>query len=629
MQWDAILRDSLRPAAPYVVWLGIALATSVLVAIIREPLCRVLREARDQLRALRTRLLARSTISLGRRLYRFWLARQYEPARSVAGSLDRLADTLPYVGRKSIRRLITVERELQKQLGILKRLGLQPVSLEPSLPQQPPASTPRGSWWKLLMLVAIAGLTGGANSFLLNEFFQGVITSDALFPHTLPDLQVSHVFAILIFTMEIAIGYALHHFAEQQEDGSAARKLLATAPWLVLVGLLWLEGWAYALLSYQIDIPDRLGLPATSGLYSFARYFLALFGAGLTLLLASLGYLLGKEIEQLQAGSAARRQERYFGNGWGFHHRAEQIERTERVFARLKTALTGFNTDLVYQFRRAVDATSGSNELTNAIHDALTQILDAPRQVDGESGRPVRTQSQALAEMSLLTAAFAGLVAVGLTSSHYVAAFVREMQGERQSAELLAGLTGLVLTGFGLSTGYVAAAASGNGRYGSTARLVLPGTSGRRALRGLAVILLVLGSAAFILLALANRPLGPAVALNLSFGAVHAGILFLLGAVADAAMVNTFHALELVGLYLERWIVSLAGLVLWLLRVVLAVMEWAVRVVSVFGQLVVRPRPPVQVGVAEVTRGASRELRSPARRFADRAYPRANRGEHA
>ena len=34
-----------------------------------------------------------------------------------------------------------------------------------------------------------AVLTGAANSFLLNEFFQGVITTDPLFPSAFPDLQ--------------------------------------------------------------------------------------------------------------------------------------------------------------------------------------------------------------------------------------------------------------------------------------------------------------------------------------------------------------------------------------------------------------------------------------------------------
>ena len=642
MQWDMV-RDPLLRAAPYVVWLLGALTASILVAIIREPLSRVLKEAREHLRALRFRLLSRSRISLGRRSHRFWQSRQYEPARTVAGSLDRLADSLPYVGRKSLARVAALEANLRQQLGRLDALGLHPPSTRSSLSDEVPSTpVPRGSWWKLLMLLVIAGLTGAANSFLLNEFFQGVISSDALLPTLLPDLQVSHVFAILIFTMEVAIGFALHHFAEDEGDGSAARKLLSLAPWLVLVGLLWLEGWAYALLSYQIDIPERLSLPATSGLYAFARYFLALFGVGLTLLLASLGYLLGKEVEKLQAGSEARRQERdREPHGWAFHQRADQLDRTERAFARLKASVGSFQLDLVHQFKRAIEATGGSEELAAAVRDAVTQIVESPRQVDSAVGRrlnllqdedlrPVRTRPQALAEMTLFTAILASLVAVSWVSGQYVAAFARGVQGDRQSAELFALVSAIVMTGFGLATGHLAGHAWSGGHYGSGTHQ--PASSnGRRLLRVLSLLFLLASAGGLITVAVANRTLGPWLPLNVLFGLIHAGLLAVLGAGAGGAMVNTLHTLQLVGLYLERCVVTLAALGLLLLRAILAVFDWLLRVVAVFGQLVVRPRPPVRVGVARVSRRSDlpRELRSPARRFTDKAYTSAVRGEHA
>jgi hypothetical protein len=642
MQWDAILRDSLRPAAPYVVWLGIALATSILVAIIREPLCRVLREARDRLRALRSRLLSRSSISLGRRLQRFWLVRQLEPARTVAASLDRLAGALPFVGTRSLARVAVLETELRKQVGMLETLGMHPPS-PPHLDNDSSMPTPpEGSWGKLLMLVAIAGLTGAANSFLLNEFFQGVITSDALFPSSIPDLHVSHVFAVLIFTMEVAIGFALHHFAADPDDGSAARRLLAMAPWLVLVGLLWLEGWAYALLSYQIDIPERLGLPATSGLYSFARYFLALFGAGLTLLLASLGYLLGKELERLQAGSAARRQRRFLEpSGWAFHQRAEQIDRTERALARLKAALANFQLDLAHQFKRAIDATGSSEDLAAAVREALTNVLESARRVDGALGRrldlldmrdrrPIRTQSQVMAELSLFTAAMAALVAASWMSGQYVAAFVRDLQGDRESAELLARVSGMVMTGFGVSSGYVAGRAWGGYRFG---RLTDPmaSSSGGHLLRVLGLVALLTSIGGFMAIAAANRTLGPSLPLNLLFGLLHGGLLATLGAGADGALVNTIHSLELIALHLERYLVRLVAVGTWMLQAIVTVFDWMVRVIAVFGQLVVRPRPPVRVGVAQVSHhsGLPREVRSTARRFGDKAYARTTRSEHA
>jgi hypothetical protein len=626
MSWDESIRESLQRTAPYIIWVVLALATSILVAIIRDPLSRVLREAREQLKTLRNRLLSRSAIALGRRSHRFWLARQQEPARTVAAALERLAGVLPNVGKKSLGWVATLQADLQKQLGILEALGLQPPSPRTG-PRDATSTTPapRGSWWKLLLLASIAVLTGAANSFLLNEFFQGVLTSDPLFPSAFPDLHVSHIFAVLIFMMEVAIGFALHHFAEEGEDDSPARKLLAFAPWVVLVGLVCLEGWAYALLSYQIDIPERLNLSPNSGLYSFARYFLALFGAGLTLLLSSLGYLLGNEVDKLHAAGETRTQElllkRY---GWVISGGADQVERTMQALAGLRAAAQGFQLDLVRQFKREVAATSGSENLQNAVGDALAEIL-------GSAGRPVRTRAQALADMGLFTAALSSLVVVSWVSVEYVAAFVRSVQGNRPSGDLFGLVGGVVLTGFALSAGYVAGHALSDARYGSVTRFLPAATNGRRLFRVAAVTFPLAAGAGLVGIAIANRTLGPATALNLLFGLLHAGMLIVLGAGADASIVNSLHFLQLFGMYLERGIVSLGALLLWVPRVLLAVLDWVIGLVAVFGQLVVRPRPPVRFGVVEVSHGARlpRELRTPARRFTDKVHRPAVRGEHA
>jgi hypothetical protein len=425
--------------------------------------------------------------------------------------------------------------------------------------------------------------------------------------------------------MEVAIGFALHHFAEEHEDDSPARKLLAFAPWLVLVGLVCLEGWAYALLSYQIDIPERLNLSPNSGLYTFARYFLALFGAGLTLLLSSLGYLLGKEIDKLHGASETRRQERLLKRyGWIISGGADQVERTMRALAGLRAAAQGFQLDLVRQFKQAVDATGSSENLQDAVGDALAEILDS-------TGRPVRTRAQALADMAVFSAALSSLVVVSWVSVEYVAAFVRSVQGNRPSADLFGLLGGVVMTGFALSAGYVAGHALSDARYGSGARFLPPAPNGRRLLRVAAVAFPLAAGAGLVAIAIANRTMGPSTALNLLFGLLHAGVLIILGAGADAGMVNALHLLELAGMYLERGLVSLGALLLWMPRATLAVLDWAVRLVAVFGQLVVRPRPAVRFGVVEVSRGSGlpRELRSPARRSTDKAYRPVVRSEHA
>nr|AUN36798.1 hypothetical protein [uncultured bacterium] len=641
MQWDESVRDSLLRVLPYVLWLLLALTTSILVGVVREPLSRVLREAREQLNTLRRRLLTRSAIVFGRKTYRFWLRRQYESSRTVAGSLDHLAEVLPHVGRKSLARVVALQAELRKQLGFLNGLELR-IS-DPSDQSAGTATGPsvRGSWWRLLVVALIAGLTGAANSFLLNEFFQGVLTADPLFPSALPEFRVSHVFAILIFMMEVAIGFSLHHFAEEREDDSPARKLLAFAPWMVLVGLVCLEGWAYALLSYQIDIPERLNLSPASGLYTFARYFLAVFGAGLTLLLASLGYLLGREFERLQAGSAARHREQLLRLGRSFAQDPDQVSRTERALERLRVAVQNFHLDLVHQFKREIDSASRSDTLASTIQDAIAESLDSTRQmgsllarldrIQAQVYRPVRTRAQAAADMGLMTASLGLLVAVSWVSVEYLAAFVRSAQRDRPSGEVFALVSGLVLTGFTLATGNLAGQSVSATRYASGTRLLLPSSSGRRLLQALALVFFAAAAGGLATVAIANHTLGPSMPLNFLFGLLHAGLLVVLGAMADAAVISTLHLLQLSGLYVYRGVASLGGILLGLARMLLAVLDWAVRVIAVFGQLVVRPRPPIRFQAVDVSTATvlPPERRSPGRRYTDRAYPaHVVRGNH-
>jgi hypothetical protein len=63
----------------------------------------------------------------------------------------------------------------------------------------------------------------------------------------------------------------------------------------------------------------------------------------------------------------------------------------------------------------------------------------------------------------------------------------------------------------------------------------------------------------------------------------------------------------------------------------LAVLDWAIRVIAVFGQLVVRPRPSIRFHAVDVSTATvlPPERRSPGRRYTDRAYPaHAVRGNH-
>jgi hypothetical protein len=297
-----------------------------------------------------------------------------------------------------------------------------------------------------------------------------------------------------------------------------------------------------------------------------------------------------------------------------------------RALAGLRVAAQSFQLDLVLRFKQEIEATSRSENLQAAVRDALAEILEAAGRLDASKGqwlhrrengerRPVRTRAQVLADMGLFSMALALLVGVSWVSMEYVAAFVRSVQGGRASADLYARVGGVVLTGFTLSAGYAAGRARSHRRRSRIVALGFP----------------LVASLGLIAVAVANRTLGPWTPLNLLFGLLHAGILLILGAGADAELVNTLHLLRLAGMYLERAIVSLGALLLWLPRALLAVLDWVIRLGAVFGQLVVRPRPAVRHGVVEVPRGARlpREMKTPARRFTDKAYQPIGRGEHA
>lgn len=633
MHWDGSLRDAFQQLAPLAVWVVAGLALSTLVALIRDSSSRLLRDSCEQLKSLRSRILIRSAIKLGRKARRFWQARQHEPARTVAEALDRLAEALPKVGSTSLPRVTRLQAELDRQLSALEKLGLQSLP-RPVQESAEPGPMPKlaGSWGKLIILMLTAGLAGLANSFLLNEFFQGVIAADALFPASFPDLRVSHVFAALIFMMEVAIGFALHHFAAEGDDDSAARRFLASAPWLVLGGLVCLEVWAYALLSYQIDIPRRLSLAPDSSLYTFARYFLALFGAGLTLLLASLGYLLGHEAELLRIERSSRRHRVLLSRyARAIHTGADHVERTERALARLGAAVRSFPLELVHQFKREVDATGSAENLQAALRDAVAETLEALRpeerrlrgRLDHMLGRepgPVRTESQALAGMVLLTVA---MLLLGITSwltIEYVAGFAAAMQSGGRSPRGIALGAGVVMTSSTLAAGALAGQAFGGSRSRSS----------RRLLQLLATVLVAATTAGLVALAIANRTLGASTVLNGLFGLIHAGILGVLGLVLADAVVSTLHLLQLVGIYLAGRLAWLGALILSLARVLLLLMDWAIRLVSVFGQLVVRPRPPVRYGAVEVSSRARtpREVGWYETKVSGPPYPGATRETH-
>jgi hypothetical protein len=152
----------------------------------------------------------------------------------------------------------------------------------------------------LILLIGVASL----NSWLLSIFFNEVLGGHILIFKPI-EIKSSLLIAVLFAVLEIASGMLLH-YTETNDTGTPASKVFRGVPWLILFSLTIIEVVAYALLSQRANIPGHLGMPTEHGLYSFVKYFLAAFGAAITLGLATIGYGLWAELQRISERRRSR-----------------------------------------------------------------------------------------------------------------------------------------------------------------------------------------------------------------------------------------------------------------------------------------------------------------------------------
>src|SRR5262249_8765288 len=94
-------------------------------------------------------------------------------------------------------------------------------------------------------------------------------------------------------------------------EAPPARRFLGTVtPWMILAALAVVELFAYAQLSVNFGLEQQLGIDPSSPVYSLARFFMAPFGAALTLSIAGIGYWIVDSWEQSRGPRALSRTAR-------------------------------------------------------------------------------------------------------------------------------------------------------------------------------------------------------------------------------------------------------------------------------------------------------------------------------
>ncbi len=595
------------PLTSLLLLLGAILVGLVVAALLQEQLSELLQGAARTLTTIALRLRFRTAAWVSRRMRRFWLARQYEPVRSITSAIDRLIKALPHTGSAERIAATRLRDSVVAQLQRLKTLGIQaqhdadpPAARTPS-PDPPPSPT-------LLyvgVLIVLAVLVGAANSFLLKEFFQGFFPQRPVFPIALPDFQLAHVFALLIAVIELATGVALHHFASEEKaeaNFNFTSRVLRLAPWIALAALVTLEAFAYSLLSAQIDLPRLLKIDAASGMYDLAKYFLAGLGIAMTMMLTALGHAISSTFARRKvARDAVERVNRRHTLAEALLESKEQLKAATDTLAELQLASATFEERGIGSFTLAFPSVTAARDLGGLVLGHVALVLGSAATIDGAVERlrlltttaeraPVRTRAQVIADLAVYSLGGVLLAAVAASTIVYLGGAV-DRTAQQGSLTSYSGLvTASIVLGVLIASGFYMREMLNGARHATIGGELTRTDLSRRVGTTAVVSLVLIASAVLAGIAIRSAALGSSVALNLAFGLFHAAALTFLGSAIDSELVAIWHVTSLI---LPR----LALLAIWVLVIlllvvagVLRVFDWTLRVVAVFGALLLGRR---------------------------------------
>lgn len=544
---------------------------------------------RDSIRLLlaryRARLISEHYSRVQDRFHTFWEALAREPQMPLVTQLARVTHAVEEVGQTRTAKLEGLQRQMGANLAFFKEASAvtaAPLDLDKL---RLATQTAREQLGLAIVFTAMIVILSAINSFLLNIYFQETLGRFPLLPYPLPQIEAAHVLAVLFAFMEVMAGMMMHFFESYAGDSTGAR-FFRMVPWLAVGSLCLVEVYAYALLSSRMNMASRLEIDPNSAFYPIARYFLAFFGAVITVLLAGLGFALWSSIHQYRASRRTLRMvqilERYAG----------LTDRINTSLQTMRAASVTIGADIVADFR----GTIGSREKKDTVLASLEHMVDemlAPDYVARGAHRVIRSRAQSSGDLAVDILFFVLWVLVAFVNVTHLAPFFKLPAPWMAAAPFVSWAGAIAIALAVTAFGYLFKDAMTGSRYAMSATAVVgPGKRGFAlpavAIVGLTVAAVVSSAAAV------ERQVFATSLTSIAYGILLVIALTVTSFRIDASLVAMCRGLYLLSLALAMATVAVMIGATLVLDVMLVVLGVAIRLSAVIGDTI-RGRPGPEV----------------------------------
>jgi hypothetical protein len=302
------------PAIRWGLWAIGILVAALIVSYLSPPLGTVLHDARAALTGFRLRLGLWADNVIRPRWNQFWHDRGAEPLEPVLAGLARIDGAARTLGREQVAALEALDQRLSAAVGLLTRAAA-PRAPEMADRDRITRALAGGGIMRIVVLAVFSVIVGLTNAALLNVFFREFLGTRSPIPTLLPALQIGHVLSALVFLIEMGTGWFIHDNGPEVHDENGelvprrrttANRFFYVGAWSALAFLALVELFVYAVLSDRLEIAKQFNLTSDSPMYPVARFFFALFGLALTIVLSAIGHALAEAFEKRKRAAAER-----------------------------------------------------------------------------------------------------------------------------------------------------------------------------------------------------------------------------------------------------------------------------------------------------------------------------------